>query len=44
MANSDELISPKATIDEEMGPKPNSVKFDVVDMSNPVLEKWNEVC
>ena len=38
MANSDELISLKATTDEEKGPKPKSVEFDVVDMSNPVLE------
>jgi hypothetical protein len=38
MANSDELISPKATTDEEKGPKPKSVEFDMVDMSNPVLE------
>ena len=38
MANSDELISPKAISDEEKGPKPKSVEFDVMDMSNPVLE------
>ena len=38
MANSNELISPKATTDEENGPKPKSVEFDVVDMSNLVLE------
>uniref|UniRef100_A0A2N9J5M7 CCHC-type domain-containing protein n=1 Tax=Fagus sylvatica TaxID=28930 RepID=A0A2N9J5M7_FAGSY len=38
MANSDELISFKATSDEENGLKPKSVEFDVMDMSNPVLE------
>ncbi len=38
MANSDELISLKATTDEEKGPKPKSVEFNVVDISNPVLE------
>ena len=38
MANSDELISSKATTDEEKGPKPKSVEFDMVDMSNPMLE------
>jgi hypothetical protein len=38
MPNSDELISPLATSDEEKGPKPKSVKFDVMDMSNPVLK------
>ena len=38
MPNSDELISSLATSDEEKGPKPKSVKFDVMDMSNPVLE------
>jgi predicted Rdx family selenoprotein len=38
MPNSDELISPLATSDEDIGPKPKSVEFDVMDMSNPVLE------
>jgi hypothetical protein len=38
IANSDELISPKATTNEEKGQKPKSVEFDVMDMSNPVLE------
>ena len=38
MPNSDELISPLATSDEEKDPKPKSVEFDVMDMSNPVLE------
>ena len=38
MANSDELISSLATSDEEKTPKPKSVEFDVIDMSNPVLE------
>jgi hypothetical protein len=41
MPNSDELISPLATSDEERvpkAPKPRSVEFDVIDMSNPVLE------
>uniref|UniRef100_A0A2N9HBF3 SWIM-type domain-containing protein n=1 Tax=Fagus sylvatica TaxID=28930 RepID=A0A2N9HBF3_FAGSY len=36
--NSDELISPLATSDEEKGPKPKSVEFHVMGMSNPVLE------
>ena len=36
--NSDELISPKATTDEEKGKKPKSVEFDVVDMINPMLK------
>ena len=41
MLKNDELISPLATSDEEKvpkGPKPKSVEFDVIDMSNPVLE------
>uniref|UniRef100_A0A2N9EY34 SWIM-type domain-containing protein n=1 Tax=Fagus sylvatica TaxID=28930 RepID=A0A2N9EY34_FAGSY len=41
MPNSDELITPLATSDEEKvpkGPKPKSVEFNVIDMSNPVLE------
>ena len=41
MPNSDELITPLATSDEEnvpKGPKPTSVEFDVIEMSNPVLE------
>jgi hypothetical protein len=41
MPKSDELISPLATNDEEKVPKglkPKSVEFDVIDMSNPVLE------
>uniref|UniRef100_A0A2N9IJF0 Transposase MuDR plant domain-containing protein n=1 Tax=Fagus sylvatica TaxID=28930 RepID=A0A2N9IJF0_FAGSY len=41
MPNSDELITPLATSDEEKvpkGQKPKSVEFDVIDMSNPVLE------
>jgi hypothetical protein len=41
MPKSDELISPLATSDEKKvpkGPKPKSVEFDVIDMSNPVLE------
>uniref|UniRef100_A0A2N9ILE3 SWIM-type domain-containing protein n=1 Tax=Fagus sylvatica TaxID=28930 RepID=A0A2N9ILE3_FAGSY len=41
MPNSDELITPLATSDEEnvpKGPRPKSVEFDVIDMSNPVLE------
>uniref|UniRef100_A0A2N9GEU7 SWIM-type domain-containing protein n=1 Tax=Fagus sylvatica TaxID=28930 RepID=A0A2N9GEU7_FAGSY len=41
MPNSDELISPLAISDEERvpkAPKPRSVEFDVIDMSNPVLE------
>uniref|UniRef100_A0A2N9HPZ0 Uncharacterized protein n=1 Tax=Fagus sylvatica TaxID=28930 RepID=A0A2N9HPZ0_FAGSY len=29
---------PATTTNEERGPKPKSVEFDVVDMSNPVLE------
>ena len=43
MANSDELISPKATTDEEKGPKPKCVEFDVVDMSNLVVDMSNSV-
>ena len=42
MPNSDELISPLATSDEDMGPKPKSVEFDVMDMSNLVLENGME--
>ena len=41
MPNSDELITPLATSDEEKipkGQKLKSVVFDVIDMSNPVLE------
>ena len=38
MPNSVELISPLATSDEDIGPKPKSVEFDVMDMSNSVLE------
>uniref|UniRef100_A0A2N9ETW0 SWIM-type domain-containing protein n=1 Tax=Fagus sylvatica TaxID=28930 RepID=A0A2N9ETW0_FAGSY len=41
MPNSDELITPLATSDEDnvpKGPKPKSVEFDVIDMSSPVLE------
>ena len=42
MTNIDELISPKATTDEEKGPKPKSMEFDVMDMSNLVLENGME--
>ena len=41
MPNSDELITPLATSDEDnvpKGPKPKSVEFNVIDMSNLVLE------
>ena len=41
MPNSDELITRLATSDEEKvpkGPKPKSVEFNVIDMSNPMLE------
>uniref|UniRef100_A0A2N9G9T6 SWIM-type domain-containing protein n=1 Tax=Fagus sylvatica TaxID=28930 RepID=A0A2N9G9T6_FAGSY len=41
MPNSDELITPLATSDEDnvpKGPKPKSVEFDVIDMSSPMLE------
>uniref|UniRef100_A0A2N9H1Q0 MULE transposase domain-containing protein n=1 Tax=Fagus sylvatica TaxID=28930 RepID=A0A2N9H1Q0_FAGSY len=34
----DLLDTAVATTDEEKGPKPKSVEFDMVDMSNPVLE------
>ena len=41
MPNSDELITPLATSDEDnvpKGSKPKSVEFDVIDMSSPMLE------